>query len=107
MKNNLVPLLILISLSLACTNTATLAQPVPTVGNPSPKLDGNVELIVIAEIGVQVRKACGVNNPTTGKILTNGKTVMSDGKEQELPDGSFWQPIEGGCVNSDYLRAVK
>ena len=101
----LVPLLILIFAMLACTNTAAIAN------TPAPKapqqLDSNVEMIVTAEIGVQVRKACGVNNPTTGKILTNGKTVMSDGKEQELPDGSFWQPIEGGCVNSDYLRAVK
>ena len=105
MKNNLVLLLILIALSLACTNTAAIAN---TPSQKAPQeVSQFVQLVVTAEIGVQVRSACGVNNPTTGKILTNGEVVISDGKEQELPDGSFWQPIVGGCVNADYLEAVK
>ena len=98
-------LILLLVLSLACTNTAAITN------TPAPKAPQEVsqfvQLVVTAEIGVQVRSACGVNTPTTGKILTNGEVVISDGKEQELPDGSVWQPIEGGCVNALFVEAVK
>ena len=103
MKNKLVPLLILIALSLACTNTAAIAQPVPTSSNPSQKLDNAVELIVIAEVGVQVRTGCGLDHPTTGIILTHGEKVTATGLAVVLPDMSRWQPITQGCVNADYL----
>lgn len=105
MNRNLIPLLILITLSLACSNTTTMAQPV-TAPAPSPKLDTVVELIVTAEIGVQVRTGCGIEYPTTGIILTHGETVTATGAAVVLPDMSLWQPIEQGCVNAAYL-AVK
>jgi hypothetical protein len=107
MKNKTVPLLILTLAILACTNTANISAPVPTSNNPSQKLDTVVQLVVTAEIGVQVRSACGVNNPTTGIILTRGAVVISNGKTQELPDGSIWQPIEGGCVNALFVKPIK
>ena len=101
MRNSIVSISVLIILSLACTNTPAIAN------TPAPKapqqLDSNVEMIVTAEIGVQVRSACGVNNPTTGIILTHGEKVTPMGAAVVLPDMSRWQPITQGCVNADYL----
>ena len=105
MNKIIVSILILLMLSLACSNTATMAQPV-TAPAPSPKLDTVVELIVIAEIGVQVRTGCGIEYPTTGIILTHGKTVTATDAAVVLPDMSLWQPIEQGCVNAAFV-AVK
>jgi len=106
MNRNLIPVLVLIILSLACSNTATMAQPV-TAPAPSPKLDTVVELIVTAEIGVQVRTGCGIEYPTTGIILVNGETVTATGPAVVLPDMSLWQPIEQGCVNAAFVEPVK
>jgi hypothetical protein len=61
-------------------------------------------MTVIAEVGLQVRSACGIDNPTTGKILVHGETVTTTGAAVVLPDMSRWQPIIGGCVNADYLK---
>jgi len=105
MNRKLIPVLILAALSLACYNT-TMAQPV-TIPASSPKLDTVVELIVTAEIGVQVRTGCGVNFPTTGIILTHGETVTAMGAAVVLPDMSLWQPIEQGCVNAAFVEPVK
>lgn len=105
MNRNLIPVLILLVLSLACYNTTTMAQPV-TAPAPSPKLDAVVQYVVTAEIGVQVRKGCGIEYPTSGTILTHGETVTATGPAVVLPDMSLWQPIEQGCVNAAYL-AVK
>lgn len=105
MKKITVSILVLTILSLACSNTTTMALPV-TAPIPSPKLDTVVELIVIAEIGVQVRTGCGVNFPTTGTILTHGETVTATGAAVSLPDMSLWQPIKQGCVNAAFV-AVK
>lgn len=104
MNRNLIPVLILLILSLACSNTTTMAQPV-TAPDPSPKLDTVVQYVVTAEIGVQVRTGCGVNFQTTGIILTHGETVTATGAAVVLPDMSLWQPIEQGCVNAVYLAA--
>lgn len=106
MNRNLIPLLVLIILSLACYNTTTMAQPV-TAPAPSPKLDTVVELIVTAEIGVQVRTGCGIEYPTTGIILTHGETVTATGAAVVLPDMSLWQPIKQGCVNAAFVEPVK
>lgn len=106
MNRNLILLLVLITLSLACSNTTTLAQPV-TASAPSSKLDTVVELIVTAEIGVQIRTGCGIEYPTTGIILTHGETVTAAGAAVVLPDMSLWQPIEQGCVNAAFVEPVK
>ena len=106
MKKITVSILVLTILSLACSNTTTMAQPV-TAPAPSPKLDTVVELIVTAEIGVQVRTGCGIEYPTTGIILTHGETVTATGTAVVLPDMSLWQPIEQGCVNAAFVEPVK
>jgi hypothetical protein len=95
--------LILLSVSiLACSNTATIANtPAPKAG---PIATQARQMVVIAEIGLQVRSACGIDNPTTGVILTHGETVTTTGAAVVLPDMSRWQPIIGGCVNADYLK---
>ena len=106
MNKTIVSILVLIILSLACSNTTTMAQPV-TAPAPSPKLDTVVQYVVTAEIGVQVRTGCGIEYPTTGIILTHGETVTATGAAVVLPDMSLWQPIKQGCVNAAFVEPVK
>jgi len=99
--NKLTISLILLSVSiLACTNSATIAN------TPAPKVGPTTEarqMVVIAEVGVQVRDDCGIHNKTTGIILTNGAKVTIKGAAVKV-NGEWWQPIEQGCVNADYLK---
>lgn len=93
-------ILLLVSFSLACGASANLIQEFP---EPTEEVNTVVEMVVIAEEGLNIRVCPGINCLELDEDLKNGEVVTCDKFQAPMNGDGLWCHHERGWSNARWL----